>query len=226
MMRANAETSLRLARAAAAGGVRTLLYASSVAVYGAGSAPGDAPSPDTPYGESKLAGERPFLAEGGMVLRLSLVFGPGDRGNVALLARQIRRWGGVVLNRGLNVKSLVYARHVGDRIAKILEEPGALAGAPFDVVDYSPTQAELVTTLASVLGRRPPPSVPLRPFQLAGTAVDVALSTLGRPARWRRRVDKLAEDTRFDGAKLDARLDFAVPRTLRAALAETFEASS
>ncbi len=222
MMRVNAHASASLAAAAERAGVERTIYASSVAVYGAGRATGHAPAPDTPYGESKRAGELPFLRSGGTVLRLSLVFGEGDRGNVAVLARQVKLWGGVVVGDGSNRKSLVYAPHIGDRIVRLLTLPRTDVTGAFDVVDYSPTQRELLSSLAGAVGRKSPPRLPIAPFHLAASAIDVGMRAFGRTPRWRRRVDKLAESTVFSGAELDRVLGFTPPRTLGAALVDAF----
>ncbi len=221
MVEVNGSGSRRVADAAARAGVRRMVYASSVAVYGSGRTTGDAPCPDTPYGRSKLLGERPFLDAGGVILRLSLIFGDGDRGNLAVLAKQVRAWGGVVLGDGSNRKSMAYAPHVGERIERILATP-SIPEAAFDLVDYSPTQRELLDSIARAVGRPPPHRVPLRPFQAAGTLIDAATRALGRSPRWRRRVDKLVEETTFSGAALDRLLSYEVPRTLDRALHETF----
>jgi nucleoside-diphosphate-sugar epimerase len=88
-----------LARGAARAGVRRLLYMSSIKAMGDETAPGkrfcagDAPHPDDSYGRAKLATER-ALAEiadetglGLVILRPSLVYGPGVGGNFRALLR-------------------------------------------------------------------------------------------------------------------------------------------
>lgn len=224
MVRVNADATEHLTRLAAKAGVATLIYASTVAVYGAGQvSEADLPRPETVYGRSKLLGEQAVLAARGISLRLALVFGAGDRGNVATLARQVAGWGGAVLGAGDNQKSLAYSRHVADRISRLLDPSRAkLAGRAFNVVDWSPTQRELLDELATALGRPAPPSVPSLPFRAAGEVLDLGLRALGRAPRWRRRVEKLAESTVFSGDLLDTEIDFAPRFSLREALSETF----
>jgi dihydroflavonol-4-reductase len=75
-----------VARAAAAAGAR-LVHISSLAAAGPASATAprtedDPPSPCTPYGRSKLEGERLVVATPGLrwiILRPGVVYGPGDR---------------------------------------------------------------------------------------------------------------------------------------------------
>jgi nucleoside-diphosphate-sugar epimerase len=87
----NVEGTREVARAAAAAGAR-LVHISSLAA--AGPAPAgaprsedDAPSPRTPYGRSKLEGERLVMATPGLrwiILRPAVVYGPGDRAMLPL----------------------------------------------------------------------------------------------------------------------------------------------
>lgn len=222
MRAVNVDGAARVAAAAVTAGTTRLIYASSVAVYGSGRTTGDEPRPDTPYGRAKLEGEQAFRDAGGTILRLSLVFGEGDRGNVAVLGRQVRRWGGAVLGDGENRKSMVHAPHIGERIVRLLGQPRETARGTFDVVDYSPTQRALLDALARAQGKRPPPRLPLLPFRVAGSTLDAVRRLGGRAPRWRRRVEKLIESTVFSGAELDRLLGYVPPRTLEEALVETF----
>ncbi len=82
----NVEGTRAVAQAAAAAGAR-LVHVSSLAAAGPASAAAprsedDAPSPLTPYGRSKLDGERLVTAMHGLrwtILRPGVVYGPGDR---------------------------------------------------------------------------------------------------------------------------------------------------
>jgi nucleoside-diphosphate-sugar epimerase len=82
----NIEGTREVARAAAAAGAR-LVHISSLAAAGPAPATAprtedDAPSPCTPYGRSKLEGERLVVATPGLrwiILRPGVVYGPGDR---------------------------------------------------------------------------------------------------------------------------------------------------
>jgi dihydroflavonol-4-reductase len=82
----NVRGTQEVARAAAAAGAR-LVHISSLAAAGPAPATAprtedDAPSPRTPYGRSKLEGERLVMATPGLrwiILRPAVVYGPGDR---------------------------------------------------------------------------------------------------------------------------------------------------
>ncbi|MCL2020617.1 MAG: NAD-dependent epimerase/dehydratase family protein [Betaproteobacteria bacterium] len=95
--RDNLQLTRVLAEAALAARVKRFVFASSVTVYGASSAGGQAfredspPLPEDAYAQSKLATEEFLLAKGGdlapVIVRLPLVYGAGVKGNMAALAR-------------------------------------------------------------------------------------------------------------------------------------------
>ena len=96
--RVNHQATLKLSRAAAAHGVGGLVFFSSVKVLGEGGAEclGDdaRPNPITPYAVSKYRCEQ-ALRESGVarvaILRLSMVYGPGGKGNLPRMAEAVRR---------------------------------------------------------------------------------------------------------------------------------------
>lgn len=90
--RTNVEGTANVVRACESGGVGTLVFASSAAVYGetAGSASeGDALRPVSAYGRTKAEGERLVLGSAvpkKAVLRIFNAYGPGGRGVVSKFA--------------------------------------------------------------------------------------------------------------------------------------------
>ncbi len=112
-----------IVKAAKAHGIKTIIFTSTVAVYGldAGeSKESDTPAPFNDYGRSKLQAEDVFNAwqaenpdEHSLVtLRLVATFGPGNRGNVFTLIDQIARGRFVMVGNGSNAKSLAYVENV------------------------------------------------------------------------------------------------------------------
>jgi len=104
ILRANVDGSYDLLAAAAAAGVRKVVFASSVFAYGRASGPpldeAEAPRPTTVYGISKLAGEhlldhaRAHLGMAGVALRFFFVYGPGQdagRGYRSVIVRTLER---------------------------------------------------------------------------------------------------------------------------------------
>jgi nucleoside-diphosphate-sugar epimerase len=160
------QAAVTLARAAAASGVRRLVYMSSVRAMGAVTAPGapfrptDPPSPGDPYGRAKLASERFLLAaaqETGfelVILRPPLVYGPNVKANFRALIRLAAS--GVPLPfAGIdNRRSLIFLDNLVDLGARAAIDPAAAGRVLLlrDTVDLS-TQ-ELVCRLAAGLGRR------------------------------------------------------------------------
>ena len=134
---ANVVGTARLARQAAAAGVRRFVFLSSIKVNGEATAPGkpftayDVPHPTDPYGISKLEAEdalRAISAETGLevvVIRPVLVYGPGAKGNVLSLKKWLRR--GVPLPLGAieNRRSLVAVDNLVDLVVTCLEHPEA-----------------------------------------------------------------------------------------------------
>ncbi len=190
-----------------AAGVGRLLFTSSVAVYGGGADEPDEdtrPAPESPYGASKLAGERvlaQWAARGesraATVLRPSVVFGPWHYANVYALLRQIDAGRYLQVGDGRNVKSLVYVRNLVDAMLWLLDrEPGA----GFEVSNYVDkpdlSSAGIAAALHVALGRTPPRMrVPLGLALALAAPLDALAAVTGRNVVvTRRRIRKLAQD--------------------------------
>jgi GlcNAc-P-P-Und epimerase len=127
----NVDGALNTCYAAEALGIRKLIFTSTVAVYGFAAGEVDETAPMNPfndYGRSKLDAERVFLAWAGRsadrsltVVRPTVVFGPGNRGNVYLLLKQIAGGRSIVVGDGHNKKSMAYVANVADFLAHALE---------------------------------------------------------------------------------------------------------
>jgi len=177
--RVNVAGSERLARAAAAAGVRRLIYMSSIKVNGEATvdAPfreGDAPAPLDAYGRSKWEAEQALsriAAETGLavtVLRPPLIYGPGVKGNLARLLGWIERGFPLPFASVVNRRSLVYVENLIDATLAVMHHPGpARLYLLSDGRDLSTPQ--LIHALARGLGKTPrllpfPPSL----LRLAG----------------------------------------------------------
>lgn len=123
----NVDGSRKLAEACTANGVRSLIFTSSVAVYGmnAGEPTENmAPHPFNDYGRSKSQAEdvlRSWATEGMgrtlVIVRPAAIFGEGNRGNVYNLARQIASGRFVMVGNGLNKKSMGYVGNMAAFLA-------------------------------------------------------------------------------------------------------------
>ena len=159
------QAAATLARAAAASGVRRLVYMSSVRAMGAVTGPGapfcptDPPLPRDAYGRAKLANERLLSAaaqETGLelvILRPPLVYGPNVKANFRALIR-LAASGLPLPFAGIdNRRSLIFLDNLVDVGARAAIDPAAAGRVLLlrDTVDLS--TRELVCKLAAGLGR-------------------------------------------------------------------------
>lgn len=193
--RVNVEGTVRLARQAAAAGVRRLVFVSSIKVNGEGTLPGrpyvstDTPAPCDPYGISKLEAElglHEVSAASGLgvvVVRPVLVYGPGVKGNLASMMRWLDR--GVPLPFGAigNRRSLVALDNLVDLLLTCARHPRAPGGTFLvsDGEDLSTTA--LLRQMSRALGapaRLVPVPVALLRFALRATGrADLARRLFG-----------------------------------------------
>jgi nucleoside-diphosphate-sugar epimerase len=162
----NVNPAIRLYESAARAGVKRFIFLSSIKVNGDETQPGrpfrpdDAPNPKGLYGKTKLEAEPQLqqLARAGgpelVIVRPPLVYGPGVKGNFALMIGLARR--GLPLPFGLasNRRSLVALPNLVDLLLRCLDHPGAagqtlLAGDGEDL-----TLAELLRRLYAAFGKR------------------------------------------------------------------------
>ncbi len=133
----NVEASLHLARSAARCGVRRFVFVSTIKVNGERTELGcpfkaDAsPNPEGPYAISKMEAEKALLElarDTGLeivIIRPTLVYGPGVKGNIATLAK----WGKLGLPSPLgliqNRRSLLHVSNLCDLLMIASEHPNA-----------------------------------------------------------------------------------------------------
>ena len=206
--------------------IERFVFFSTVAVYGDRDEPADEitlPTPTTDYGRSKLEAERIVLAANELkttVLRLPVVYGERDRGNVAKLIEAIRRNRYVIVGDGQNLKSMVAVQNVVDAALLVANDERAV-GQTFIVTDartYS--QLEIAATIAELLGKRRPINLPRWPLLLAGKAADAMKNLIGLKLPISSdRVRKLSSNTVFSAAKIERELGFIPRVALREGLA-------
>lgn len=139
-------------------GVRTIVYTSSVAVYGSAADTGEgAPCrPQDHYGMSKLAAEgvyREWQEEAPqqrtlVIVRPAPVFGEGGAGNVGWLMRRMASPRFVLIGNGRNVKSLAYADNVAAFLAFSLGLPQGV-----HVYNYVDKPDQTVAALVALVRR-------------------------------------------------------------------------
>ena len=200
---ANIHVTRRLVDAAARAGVRRIVFASTVKVYGE-STPGrpfragDPAAPQDAYAHSKAEAEnvvREMSAERGLdavVLRLPLTYGPGVKGNFRTLLAGIAEMRPLPLRGIVNRRSLLYVGNAVSAIEAALASPG-LGGEALPIADAETVStSELVIRLAHAL------RVETRLFALPTAFLRGAALIIGRGGDATRLVDSLEVDaTRF-----------------------------
>jgi nucleoside-diphosphate-sugar epimerase len=172
-----------------------LVHISSVAAAGpapAGSPRGedDVPNPRTPYGCSKLEGEQAVKATPGLrwiILRPSVVYGPGDRAMLPLFKLAERGWLPLV-GRADAAYTFVHVDDVVRAIGAAIDTPVRndvlFVGHPRPV-----TARQILEAVRSAVGRPVTiVAVPQAITHLAAAVCDVAGRIIGRPLplnRWR-----------------------------------------
>ncbi|MDZ4257162.1 MAG: NAD-dependent epimerase/dehydratase family protein [Gemmatimonadales bacterium] len=217
-------------------GIGNIAFFSTAAVYGATGGvrtEETPPAPATPYGSTKLAAEgllsRWAAAETSravLIIRPTVVFGPGNHANMFTLIRQIDRGRFAFVGSGTNRKSLAY---VGNLVEALLQRwpmpavPGVRLYNYADLPDL--TSRQIAEAVYSGLNRRAPGwQIPMplarsiaAPFDLLTTLTgrDLGLSS-ARLAKF------AAAETRLAPAAMAA--EGYVPRVpLREAIAEMVE---
>lgn len=211
--------------------VSAFIFYSSVAVYPQSDETYDEESPvgpSTRYGQSKLAAEKLVLEAGARsgvkvtVLRLPVVYGRGDRGNVAALIDAIRRRRYLIIGDGSNEKSMVAVGNVIDASLVVADDPRS-RGRTYIVSDARPySQLEIARTIADLLGdSRKIYHLPLLPALILGATADIAARVIGRSLPISLdRIRKLAQNTRFDSSRITKELGVSPLIDLRHGLGE------
>jgi UDP-glucose 4-epimerase len=160
--RVNCVATARLAEAAARAGVARFVFVSSIRAQCGAAADhalneNDPPRPTNPYGRSKLAAEDAIRASGVpfTVLRPVLVYGPGVKGNFALLLRAaMSRWP-LPVKEFDNRRSLLSVDNLASAIAFTISAPAA-AGETYVVADPGIAMriSDVIATLREAIGRR------------------------------------------------------------------------
>jgi nucleoside-diphosphate-sugar epimerase len=225
----NVEGARHVCVAATESGVRRVVFTSSVAVYGFSAAELDedaATRPFNDYGRTKLEAEAVYEAwqrdDPGktlVIMRPSVVFGEGNRGNVFNLVRQVASGAFVMVGEGTNRKSMAYVENV----AACLEWSLTLRAGRhlFNYADKPDLDTNaLVTTVRSALGRspRPPFRLPVAAGLVAGHACDLISRVTGRKLPISAiRVKKFTQNTRIAATRI-ALAGFVPPVSLHEGL--------
>jgi GlcNAc-P-P-Und epimerase len=158
----NVDGARNVCAAADENSIRHLIFTSSVAVYGSHERPIDEEMPHqyfNEYGRTKHLAEKVYLdwlETSGQnrltIVRPTVVFGPGNRGNVYNFLRQLKYGPFVMFGDGRNVKSLAHVQNVASFLDFLADRPERLGIYNYaDKPDFN--MRELVRFLDCELGR-------------------------------------------------------------------------
>ncbi|MDP5228396.1 MULTISPECIES: NAD-dependent epimerase/dehydratase family protein [Arthrobacter] len=161
----NTELTRRLAEAAAEAGVTSFVFLSSIKVNGERTegvpfAAGDEPAPVDPYGVSKWEAEQALATVcrssrlRGVSIRIPMVYGPGNKGNVQRLLGAVRRGLPLPLASIRNRRTMVAVGNVCSAIVYALSH-GSEQYQLILAADSRPVStADLCRALGTAAGRR------------------------------------------------------------------------
>lgn len=211
--RTNVAGTLRLAREAQAGGVRRLVFVSSVKVNGERTEPGrpfqsgDPARPLDPYGLSKWEAEQELWAlarRTGLevaVVRPPLVYGAEVGANFGALVALVQRGVPLPLGAIRNKRSLIAVENLTDLLLRCATHPNAPGGTFLCSDGQDVSTPELVRTIGRGLKR------PVRLVPVPAWGLGLAAGLAGRGAT----VQRLTESLQVDASETCARLDWHPP---------------
>lgn len=229
----NVQGAEQVCQAARAAGIRKIVFTSSVAVYGFQPVPVDENGPFTPfneYGKTKLQAEavyRAWAAEdpgrGLVMVRPTVVFGEGNRGNVYNLLHQVASGRFLMVGPGKNIKSMAYVENVATFLMHVLTlGPGTHI---FNYVDGPDMDMNtLVAFIRDCLHQQKSPMrIPKFAALAGGHLLDAAARLTGRTFPISAiRVRKFCESTQFVADRV-VQTGFVPPYSLREGLARTIQ---
>ena len=224
--RANVDATLEFARQVVAAGVRRFVFVSSIKVNGEATEPGrpftadDAPAPLDAYGRSKLEAEqalRALLEQAGhewVVVRPTLVYGPGVKANFAALLRWLRRGVPLPFAAVHNRRSFTGLTNLAALLECCATRTEA-ANQVFLAADGEDLSTpDLLRRLAAAMGTR------ARLVAVPPAALRAVAALAGR----RDLAQRLLGNLQVDASKARARLDWSPPQSVDAGLELTARA--
>ncbi len=220
--RVNVAPTERLARVAAASGVKRFVFMSSVKVNGERTfecpfVEDNPPMPEDAYGISKWEAEQALARianETGLevvVLRPPLVYGPAVKGNFLRLTRLVTRGVPLPLAAVANRRSLIYVGNLVDTVIACMEAPAAASKTYLVSDGEDVSTSDLIRALAAAL------RVPARLFPFPAALLKLGAGMLGKSAEFAR----LIESLQVDSTRIQNELGWRPRFTLTEGLEET-----
>ena len=193
--------------------IDTIVFYSSVAVYGANTAPSNEemePNPNMPYGASKLAGERVLEKWASqkpsrkvLIIRPALVFGINNTANMYKLINQINLGIYFHLGKGQNVKSIAYVENIVDATLFLIDN----LTSGVSIYNYADkphlTSKEIANTISNKLDKKVRITLPKFLGIMLGLPFDLGIRITGKNLPISSsRIKKLATETYHLAEKL------------------------
>jgi len=225
-----------LAEVCAAKSINKIIFTSSVAVYGfakLGTDETGAINPFNAYGKSKYQAEKELAQwhtenpkqRSLLIVRPTVVFGEGNRGNVYNLIKQISSGRFVMVGDGKNQKSMAYVQNIAAFLLTCVTTK-----TTYGVFNYVDTPDYDMNTLVAdvrktMLGKNGVgPRLPKWAGQVLGWVADVVAKITGKKLPISRvRVQKFTSSTSFATSKHELD-EFEAPYTLQDGLERTLTA--
>jgi GlcNAc-P-P-Und epimerase len=198
--------------AAERSGIRSIVFTSSVAVYGESARKFQEEAPHVPmneYGRTKSLAEKVYLNWAHRevnrrltIVRPAVVFGPGNEGNVYSLVSLVAAGRFCMVGDGANKKSMAYVDNVAHFLAHVANLRGGV-----NVFNYADepdlTMRELVAFVRQEMGRTPQAPWMPTPVALAiASGADIVSSLLNvRLPIGTMRLRKFRANTQVDSAR-------------------------
>ena len=231
----NVEGARQICLAAEETGIETIVFTSSVAVYGQAPANCDencTAKPINDYGRTKLEAEgvyRSWLGKAPtvrslVIVRPTVVFGERNRGNIYNLLRMIASRRFVMVGRGNNIKSMAYVENVAAALEACLEiKPGLRLFNYVDKPDFTMTKLVRLVRTELKLDTHRFLTFPFWPTYLGAKLFDFAALLTGRDlAISSLRIKKFCTTTQFAADRI-SQLPFTSPISLPEALRRTLK---
>lgn len=228
----NVQGSLNICKAARKHGVNRIIFTSSVAIYGF--APADTYESGEPnyfndYGRTKYLAEQVYKewqAEDSenrtlVIVRPTVIFGEGNRGNVYNLLKQIYAGRFVMIGKGKNKKSMAYVENVAAFLEYSLSfKPGLHIYNYIDKPDFD-MNTLILKARKTLFGKN---NIGLRLPAFLGLAIGYFADVIAKVTRRSLpvssiRIKKFISTTQF--ASSVSKTDFVPPASLEHGLART-----
>ena len=172
--------------------------------------------PNTAYGKSKLIAERMVLRYGNKygfkttILRLPLVYGPGNKGNIYRMIKAIDNGRFVMMGKGLNVRSMVHVCNAVDAAMAVIGQEVADSKVYLITDDVNYTVRDLYRIIAKGLGKKPIPFyVPIGIARILAIIGDVGSKKTRTPWPFDSEIlEKLSSSLTFSSRRIQEDIGF------------------